>query len=48
MHAQGYEELDIVYKSTFFSAKELTILPGQTAVIQDAGPYGAIVVQGQG
>jgi mannose-6-phosphate isomerase class I len=48
MHAQGYEELDIVYKSTFFSAKELTILPGRSAVIQDAGPYGAIVVQGQG
>ncbi|HET6440552.1 MAG TPA: hypothetical protein VFG59_21000, partial [Anaeromyxobacter sp.] len=48
MRAQGYEEYDIVYKSPWFSAKELTILPGRSAVIRDVGPYGAIVVQGKG
>jgi hypothetical protein len=48
MHADGYEENDIVYKSQWFSAKELTILPGRSAVIRDDGPYGAIVVQGKG
>ncbi len=48
MRAGGYEEFDIVYKSDFFSAKELTILPGRSALIKDEGPYGAIVIQGQG
>ncbi|MEO8409853.1 MAG: hypothetical protein ABI478_04730, partial [Propionivibrio sp.] len=48
MRADGYEEYDIVYKSPCFSAKELTILPGCSALIKDDGPYGAIVIQGQG
>lgn len=48
MHAEGYEEHDIVYKSQWFSAKELTILPGRSAVIRDEGPYGAIFIQGKG
>jgi len=48
MHAGGYEELEIVYKSQWFSAKELTILPGRSAVIRDDGAYGAIVIQGKG
>jgi hypothetical protein len=48
MHAAGYEELDIVYKSPWFSAKELTILPRRTAVIRDEGAYGAIFIQGKG
>ena len=48
MRDAGYEEYDIVYKSDFFSAKELTILPGRSALIKDSGPYGAIVIQGQG
>jgi len=48
MRAEGYQENDIVYKSRWFSAKELTILPGRSAVIRDDGPYGAIVVQGKG
>jgi hypothetical protein len=48
MRTQGYEEYDIVYKSPWFSAKELTILPGRSAVIRDAGAFGAIVVQGKG
>jgi len=48
MRAEGYEELAIVYKSDWFSAKELTVLPGRTATIKDEGPYGAIVIQGKG
>ncbi len=48
MRAQGYEEYAIVYKSPWFSAKELTILPGRSAVIRDEGAYGAIVIQGKG
>jgi len=48
MRADGYEEYHIVYKSEYFSAKELTILPGRSALIMDKGPYGAIVVQGHG
>jgi mannose-6-phosphate isomerase class I len=48
MHAEGYEERWIVYNSDYFSAKELAILPGRSALIRDEGPYGAIVVQGHG
>ncbi len=48
MRAAGYEENWIVYKSDMFSAKELTVLPGKSAVIKDDGPYGAVVIQGQG
>jgi hypothetical protein len=48
MRAEGYEESAIVYKSEWFSAHELTVLPGRSAVVRDAGPYGAIVVQGKG
>lgn len=38
----------IVYKSTAFSAKELTILPGQSATIEEKDAYGVIAVQGHG
>jgi hypothetical protein len=48
MRAEGYEEKDVVYKSSWFSAKELTVLPGRWAVVRDEGAYGAIVVQGKG
>jgi len=48
MRAEGYEEYHIVYKSDFFSARELTILPKQSVTITDSGAYGAIVVQGHG
>jgi hypothetical protein len=44
----GYEERWIVYGSDFFSAKELTVLPGRTALVKDAAAYGAITVQGYG
>jgi len=48
MHAAGYEENWIVYKSDYFSAKELTVYPRRSVVLEDEGPYGAIVVQGHG
>ncbi len=48
MHDNGYEELDVVYKSAAFSAKELTVFPGRSVLIRDDGPYGAIVIQGHG
>lgn len=48
MRAQGYEENWVVYGSDYFSAKELTIYPGRTVTIKDAGAYGLICVQGYG
>ncbi len=48
MEAEGYIENWICYKSEAFSAKELTILPGRSAVIKDAAAYGMIMMQGHG
>ena len=48
MREEGYEEYWIQYKSEFFSAKELTILPGRSVTIKDKSAYGLIVVQGHG
>jgi hypothetical protein len=43
-----YVEKWITYGNDYFGAKELTVLPGQTAVVQDAAAYGCIVIQGHG
>lgn len=48
MKDQGFVENWICYKSEAFSAKELTVLPGQTVVIYDAAAYGMIMMQGYG
>ena len=48
MNAQGYVENWVCYKSDAFSAKELTIFPGQTVTIKDSACYGMIVMQGHG
>lgn len=48
MEAEGYVENWICYKSDSFSAKELTVLPGATAIIKDKGAYGMIMMQGHG
>jgi len=48
MEAAGYVENWICYKSEAFSAKELTVLPGQTVTIKDSGAYGMIMMQGHG
>jgi hypothetical protein len=37
-----------VYKSPKFSAKELTVLPGRAAVVEERDAYGLICVQGHG
>jgi len=46
--ASGYTETWVCYKSDAFSAKELTVLPGQTVTIKDSAAYGLIVMQGHG
>jgi hypothetical protein len=48
MDADGYREYWICYKNPSYSAKELTIPPGQRAVVKDSAAYGLIVVQGHG
>ncbi|MEX0929430.1 MAG: hypothetical protein WD266_12085 [Balneolales bacterium] len=48
MKGEGYIENWICYKSKDFSAKELTVLPGATVTIRDAGAYGMIMMQGHG
>ena len=48
MEAEGYFENWVCYKSDAFSAKELTIFPGATVTIKDAGAYGIIMMQGRG
>ena len=48
MTSAGYIDKWIVYGNTFVAAKELTVLPGRTAVIKDSGPYGLIMLQGHG
>lgn len=48
MQAGGYIENWICYKSEAYSAKELTVLPGQTVIIKDSAAYGLIVMQGHG
>lgn len=48
MKSRGYIENWICYKSTAFSAKELTVLPGAAVTIKDAAAYGMILMQGHG
>jgi len=48
MQAEGYVENWICYRSDAYSAKELTILPGRTVTVTDAGAYGLIMMQGHG
>ena len=48
MDSVGYCENWISYKSTAFSAKELTVYPGATVSIKDSAAYGLIMMQGHG
>jgi hypothetical protein len=48
MEKQGFTENWICYKSTAFSAKELTVWPGTTVTIKDSAAYGMIMMQGHG
>lgn len=44
----GYIEKWIAYGAEDFSAKELTVLPGQTVKIKDSASYGLIMMEGYG
>jgi len=49
--AQGKDDFFerwIAYKSAAFSAKELTVLPGRSAAIEETDAYGLIATQGHG
>jgi hypothetical protein len=48
MKGEGYIDNWICYRSESFSAKELTVLPGQTVIIKDSACYGLIMMQGHG
>lgn len=48
MRGEGYEEYWICYRNDAFSAKELSVMPGQTVTITDNAPYGMILMQGHG
>lgn len=48
MKSEGYIERWVTYGNEYFAAKELTVLPGRTVTIRDAGPYGMIMLQGHG
>ncbi len=48
MESSGYRESWVTYGTTWYSAKELTVLPGQTVTIKDSAAYGLIVTQGHG
>lgn len=48
MEAEGYTENWVCYLSDAFSAKELTVFPGQTVTIKDSAAYGLIMMQGHG
>lgn len=43
-----YVEKWVVYGNPYVGAKELTVLPGQSATIADSGAYGCILTQGHG
>ena len=48
MEEAGYRENWITYGTAYYSAKELTVLPGRTITIKDAAAYGLILTQGHG
>lgn len=43
-----FDQKWIVYGNNYVGAKELTIYPGQTVMIQDDSAYGCLVIQGHG
>jgi len=48
MEEAGHRENWITYGTKYYSAKELTVLPGRTVTIKDAAAYGLILTQGYG
>ncbi len=45
---EAYTSKWITYANPYIAAKELTVNPGQTAVIKDGAAYGCIFIQGHG
>lgn len=45
---EDFDEKWIVYGNEYIAAKELTVHPGQTAIIKDRAAYGCIIIQGHG
>ena len=45
---RGYRECWVVYSTGYYSAKELTVLPGRSVTVHDAAAYGTILTQGCG
>lgn len=45
---ESYTDKWVVYANDYIAAKELTIKPGQKAIIKDKVAYGCIIVQGHG
>jgi hypothetical protein len=45
---EGCREYWISYRSSEYSAKELTVFPGKTVAIRDSAAYGMFMVQGHG
>lgn len=48
MHDAGYSDNWVVYSTSYYSAKELTVAPGRSVTIKDAAAYGMILTQGRG
>jgi hypothetical protein len=48
MKGEGYREVWVTYGTPYYSAKELTVLPGRSVIVTDAAAYGVIVTQGHG
>jgi hypothetical protein len=46
--SEGYRELWVTYGTKYYSAKELTVLPGRAVTIKDAAAFGLILTQGYG
>ena len=45
---EGYVEKWVTYGTKYYSAKELTVLPGKTVTVTDPEAYGLILTQGYG
>ncbi len=48
MKETGYHEVWVTYGSKYYSAKELTVLPGRSVTVKDGAAYGLILTQGYG
>jgi hypothetical protein len=47
-HVDKWIVYGLVDGKQLFSARELTVMPGESTTIKDAGAYGLVVVQGSG